>query len=219
MNAAIAMLAFLVSHVVIARSGLKPALVARLGERGYLVAYSLLSLALLAWVILAVLQAEPLVLWQLAPALTLPVALLGTLAAFVLLGAGSLSPNPLSVSFRKQGFEPDRPGLIGWLRHPIIWGLSLWGLAHLPANGDWPSLVLFAGSAVFGLIGTWTTERRIQKRLGLDTWQALTRGKGSLDRRAILGGMLGVATWALMLVLHPWLFRVDPWAQALAVFR
>lgn len=217
MMGVLAMALFVLSHVVIARSGIKPALVAHLGERGYLATYSLLSLALLAWVVLAVLQAEPVTLWSAAPAAT-PFALLVTLVAFVLLGAGAASPNPLSVSFRKQGFDPTRPGLVGWFRHPVIWGLSLWGVAHIPANGTWPSLALFAGSALFGLVGSWTTERRIRKQLGAAQWQQLTGGAGHLDQRALVGAALGLAAWAGMLLLHPFLFGRDPLGQVVALF-
>ncbi len=212
-----AMTLFVLSHVVIARSGIKPALIARLGERGYLMLYSLLSLLLLAWVVLAVLQSQPVTLW-IAPDAAYPFALLVSLAAFVLLGAGALTPNPLSVSFRKQGFDPTCPGLVGWLRHPVIWGLSLWGLAHVPANGTWPSLALFGGSALFGLVGTWTTERRIRKRLGAGQWQQLTSGRGHFDQRALVGGGLGLLAWAGLLLLHPVLFGRDPLGRVLALF-
>lgn len=212
-----ALAVFILSHVVIARSAIKPALTARLGERGYLAAYSLLSLVLLAWVVLAVLQAERVTLWIALDAAT-PFALLVTLAAFMLLGAGAVTPNPLSVSFRSAGFDPTRPGLVGWLRHPVIWGLSLWGVAHIPANGSWPSLALFAGTALFGLVGTWTTERRIRRRLGPAQWQQITAGRGHLERRAVVGAGLGLLAWATFLLLHPILFGRDPLGQVLAAF-
>lgn len=42
----------------------------------------------------------------------------------------------------------------GWLwtkiRHPMLYGFTLWALAHLLVNVDWPSIVLFGG------LGAWS---------------------------------------------------------------
>ncbi len=209
MEVAVAMGVFLLSHVAIARTRVKPFLVARLGARGYLTAYSILSVALLAWVIVALLQSPRLWLWP-SPAWAYPFALVVSAAAFVLVGIGAVVRNPLSVAFRSRGFDPARPGIVGWIRHPLIWGLGLWGLAHVPANGDWPSLLLFAGSALFALTGTRAVERRKKQRLGEAEWRRLTSGAGGFDRAALLGAGLGLALWAAALFLHPLLFGVDP---------
>ena len=127
-------------------------------------------------------------------------------------------PIPLSVAFRKAGFDPDRPGTIGWVRHPLIWGLTLWGLAHIPANGDWPSLVLFAGSAAFGALGVFAVERRLKRRLGDGEWRRLTAGRGHVDRSSLMGAARGLGLWLLLLALHPVLFNADPLAALLAQF-
>ena len=211
MEVAIAMGAFLLSHVAIARTGIKPFLVARLGTRGYLAAYSVLSVVLLAWIIAALLQSPRLWLWP-PPAWAYPFALVVSAAAFALIGIGAVVRNPLSVAFRAQGFDPERPGIVGWIRHPLIWGLGLWGLAHVPANGDWPSLLFFAGSALFALTGVRTLDRRMQRRLGEAEWRRLASGPGSLDGATLLGAALGLALWVLLLLLHPLLFGVDPLA-------
>ncbi|MDX5358840.1 MAG: NnrU family protein [Rhodobacterales bacterium] len=50
------------------------------------------------------------------------------------------------------------------LRHPMLWGVVLWMLAHLLVNGDAPSLVLFGGIGLWALVemvvinraGPWT---------------------------------------------------------------
>jgi len=217
MDVLIAMAAFVLSHVVIARTRLKPALIARFGEPAYLAAYSALSLALLAWVIWAVLTADRLPLWT-TPAWSYGFAAIVSLVAFVLIGIGMVVPNPLSVSFRKAGFDPDRSGVIGWVRHPLLWGLTLWAVSHIPANGDWPSLVLFAGAATFGLVGIFAVERRVKRQLGLEEWTRLTAGRGNVDRRAIAGAAVGVFLWLVFLVIHPTLFGADPLAVLRAQF-
>ncbi len=210
MEVAIAMAVFLLSHVAIARTRIRPVLIERLGRRGYLTAYSILSVALLAWVIVALLESPRVWLWP-TPSWAYPFALVVSAVAFVLIGIGAVVRNPLSVAFRTEGFDPERPGIVGWIRHPLIWGLGLWGFAHIPANGDWPSLLLFAGSALFALLGTRAVDRRKKRQLGVLEWSRLTSGAGTLDRPALLGAGLGLALWAVALALHPVLFGVDPW--------
>ncbi|MCY3876405.1 MAG: NnrU family protein [Rhodobacteraceae bacterium] len=217
MEVLVAMAVFVASHVVARRSGLRPALVRRLGEQAYLTIYSVVSLLLLTWVIWALLAADRIMLWS-APAWSYEFAAVATFAGFILIGIGSIVPNPNSVAFRKTGFDPDRPGVVGWVRHPLILGLALWGLAHVPANGDWPSVILFGGTALFGVIGVVSFERRLKREFGEDEWSRLTSGRGHLDRRAVFGAAFGVVLWVAFIVLHPVLFGVNPWAGLVTRF-
>ena len=211
MSVLIAMGVFVLSHVVIVRTGLRPALVDRWGERTYLLIYSAFSLVLMGWVIGSVMTADRTLLWA-TPVWSYWFAAITSAIGFALIGIGALVPNALSVSFVKAGFDPQRPGIVGWIRHPLIWGLTLWGVAHVPANGDWPSLVLFAGSAVFGLIGVVAIERRLKRRAGPERWSELTAGRGHVDQRSAIAAVLGLLLWVVSLMLHPTFFRVDPLA-------
>ncbi len=212
----LAFAAFIVSHVAIVRTRIRPWLIERIGKRNYLIAYSVLSLVLLGWVITALLTSPRVQLWS-TPAWAYPFAIVVSAIGFALIGAGSAIVNPLSVSFRREGFDPARPGLVGWIRHPLIWGFGLWGLAHIPANGDWPSLVLFGGTVVFALVGTRAVDRRMQKRLGEARWHTSTGSGGNLDGTAIAGAVAGVVAWVLALATHVELFGVNPWVAAHAV--
>ncbi|MEO0615815.1 MAG: NnrU family protein [Pseudomonadota bacterium] len=214
MTVAIAMLVFVASHIVIARTGLKTWLTAKLGHRGYLAGYSLLSVVLLGWVIAALLAAPRMMLWP-APAWSWGFAAIVSLLGFVLMGIGALTPNPLSVGFREAGFDPGRPGVVGWVRHPLLLGLTLWAIAHVPANGDWPSLALFGASALFGLLGMRRVSQRKRKQLGPERWASMTASHGHLDRRAVVGALAGSAFWTIALVAHSSLFGANP----LAVLR
>ena len=212
MEVAFALVVFVASHVLVARSDLKPWLQRLLGEKGYLAAYSLMPVLLLGWVIVALLGSPRVPVWP-APAWGHGFALVCTLGAFMLMGAGLATPNPLSVSFRKTGYDPSRPGLIGWVRHPILWGFGLWGLAHVPANGDWPSLGLFGGAILFAVLGARPVARRIRAKLGETAFDKLQPGPGHLTVQATLGTLAGALVWAGVLALHPWLFGVDPLAM------
>ncbi len=217
MEVLVAMAVFVSTHVVVGRSRIRPALVRRLGEQAYLTIYSVVSLLLLAWVIWALLAADRVMLWS-APAWSYDFATVVAFAGFILIGIGSVVPNPNSVAFCKTGFDPDRPGVVGWVRHPLILGLALWGLAHVPANGDWPSVILFGGTALFGVIGVVSFERRLKREIGEEEWSRQTSGRGHLDRRAVFGAAFGVVLWVAFIVLHPVLFGVNPWTGFVARF-
>lgn len=217
MNVVIAMGAFVLSHVLISRTVLRPWLIARMGQRQYLIAYSVLSCLLLAWVILALLGAERTVLWP-TPSWAYTFAAVISALAFMLIATGALSPNPFSVSLRSGGFNPQQPGIVGWTRHPLIWGLTLWGAAHVPANGEWPALLLFGGSAAFGLVGIALLERRAKRDVGPASWRDLTANQGHIDRNALLGILLGLTLWGASLLAHPVLFGAHPLALLRAVW-
>ena len=163
---------FLVAHVVPTRGALRAGLVARLGERGYLLAYSLVSIGLMVWVVLAARQAPDVDLWP-AHAWTTWLAILVMPLSLVLLVTGAISPNPLSVAFRRADYPPGRPGILAVTRHPILWGFALWSVVHLLANGDLVWVVLFAGLTLFALAGMVRMDRKKRDRLGLDAWRAL----------------------------------------------
>lgn len=212
---ALAFVVFLVSHSLPTRPPLRRRLVAALGERGFQTVYSLVSLALLAWLLVAAQRAPYVGLWP--PALwQWQVTLALMPVAFVLIVIGLAVPNPLSVSLRRA---PDRwapSGLLRVVRHPLLWGLALWGAVHALPNGDLTLVVLFGGLALFALAGIPLVERRRKRELGRERFAALARRRGPYRDGAtqLLAGVAGLALFALLLHLHPVLFGVDP----LAVF-
>jgi uncharacterized membrane protein len=217
---------FLVAHVIPALPAIRRSLQARLGAGGFLATYSVLSLFLFAWLIREALLAPYIPLWFAGPwghwvaALLLPLAL-------VLLGAGVLVPNPLSIAFVTRPFDPRSPGAVAITRHPILLGLGLWGVAHVPANGHLVGLLLFGTLGVFGFIGMAVTESRRRKVLGEDGWQVLAgptsmvpfgailrgRARWPTDRVTVVGALLGLlAAIFLLFYGHIWLFGRDPLA-------
>ncbi|MGJ3263243.1 MAG: NnrU family protein [Salinarimonas sp.] len=208
---AAALAVFLLAHSLPARLGLKDRLVARVGRRAYLVGYSLVSLALLAWLIDAARRAPVVPLWDPAPWQAW-IPLVAMPVAFVLLVAGLAQPNPLSITLRAGG----KPGaVVAVTRHPVLWGFLVWALAHVPPNGDVVSLVLFGGMAAFAVAGFPILDRRARRHLGDGRWRALA-GRGG--PRTEWGG-LAIAALA-GLVLYAWfllqgharLIGVDPLA-------
>ncbi len=164
---------FIVSHGVPAWPPVRGRLVAVLGERLYLILYGLASLALLAWLIVAAGRAPHMPVWSSAPwqfwapVLVMPLAC--ALAAF-----GVAAPNPLSFGSRNSSaFDPEKPGIAGIVRHPLLWAIALWAGAHMVPNGDLAHVVLFGGFAVFALTGMAAIDRRRRRSLGSDEWARL----------------------------------------------
>lgn len=217
---------FLIAHVIPAMPASRRRLQARLGEGAFIAAYSVLSTLLFAWLIREALLAPYVPLWF-AGTWGYWVALIFMPLAALLFGAAVLAPNPFSISFVTRAYDPGVPGAVAISRHPILWGLGLWGLAHLPANGHVVGLALFGTLGVFALIGMALVEGRRRAVLGEEQWVALTAGTSFLpfvalltgrarwprDPVTLLGGAVGLLAAVLLLAGgHLWLFQRDPLA-------
>ena len=215
---------FLIAHIIPAMPAIRRPLQARLGEGRFIGAYSVLSLLLFAWLIREALNAPFIPLWFAGPWSFWLAILLVPLALF-LLGTGALAPNPLSIAFVTRAYDPAAPGAAALTRHPILWGLGLWGLAHVPANGHLVGLMMFGGLGLFALIGMTVVVSRRRATLGEDAWQALARGTSFVpfvavllgrarwprDPASLIGGALGLLVAVLLLAGgHLWAFGRDP---------
>lgn len=221
MNFALAMAVFVGSHALTARPGLKAPLVALLGRAGFGLAYSVLSLALLTWVIVAAGRAPFVPLWAPAPwQAWLALALM--LAACQLVAHAVVGVNPFSFGSRAAPFDPERPGIAGVTRHPVLWALALWALAHLLANGDLAHLLLFAPMVLFALAGMPAIDRRKQRQMAdwprlarntsLVPFAALAHQRRPLAAPAMGPTLAGLAAWVALILLHPPVIGVDPLA-------
>ncbi|MEE4188752.1 MAG: NnrU family protein, partial [Roseobacter sp.] len=132
----IALFAFLASHSVPVRPHIRGALVRMLGQTGFTIGYSVLSLAALAWVIGAAGRAPFVPLWPWAPWQNYLV--LGAMSVVCLLLALSIGrPNPFSFGgARNETFDAKRPGVVRISRHPLLLALGLWTFGHMVPNGD-----------------------------------------------------------------------------------
>ncbi len=207
---------FVIAHLVPAAPGVRARLVAILGERGYLAAYSVLSLALLFLVAIAAIRAPAIMLWP-SPAWTHVIPLAATPFAFMLIGAGLAAPNPLSVSLSTAPFNPRSPGVVGFLRHPVLWGFGLWSAAHIPPNGVLGQTLFFAAMTVFAVAGGRRLDAKRRRSLGADPWTALDRARrrssphSLLEKRTLIGASIGMVLFAGFLASwHKALFGVDP---------
>jgi len=134
------------------------------------------------------------------------------LPACWLLTGGLASPNPLSVSLSRARFDPRYPGIVGLVRHPVMWGFALWALVHTVANGDLVSLILFGGFLVFSLAGMKLLDRRRKRQLGAE-WERLQHGgRGWTVSQLLITFGGGTLLYVVLLALHPVLIGPDPGA-------
>ena len=166
---ALATLAFVGTHLLMSHP-LRPALVSRLGETGFLGAYSLVSLATLGWMVFAYragTDADP--LW-LAPLAWWPFASAIMLVASILL-VGSLVRNP---AFPHPGAAsreiPPPRGVFAITRHPMNWSFMLWALVHLSLSGSLRNVIVAGGILILAFVGSLGQDRKKARLLG-ESWR------------------------------------------------
>lgn len=208
---------FLVSHRLPAHPHVRRMLTDRLGTRGFLLAYSALSILLLGWVFVAAGRAPYIPLWETGPLLA-HLALVAMVGAFLLACLSLGRPNPFSFGgARNDRFDPAQPGLVRLTRHPLLAALALWSGAHLLANGDGVHVLLFGSFLLFSMAGRRVLDRRCRQRMGA-TWQVLADAVAAAPLSAtlfplgptVLRTILAFVLLGLVLLLHPLLFGVDP---------
>jgi len=152
-------LGFAATHIGLSTAGVRPRLVARLGEGPFIGLYSLISFLFfvpLVWVYFAHKHAGPM-LWSVTPTTPLRWTIYVAMGlALVLAVAGLARPSPASIL---PGSTTPR-GIQRITRHPLFMGLGLFGLVHLIPNGSAADVVFFGGFPVFALVGSWHQDRR-----------------------------------------------------------
>jgi len=203
---------FFASHAIPVRPAVKARITALIGPRGFTLAYSALSVAVLAWLIVAAGRAPYVELWPRAAWQSwVPFVVNAFAAVIVALAIGR--PNPLSFGgTRNAEFAPDHAGIVGWVRHPLLVAIALWAGAHLVPNGDLAHVVLFGTFLGFALLGMRMIDRRKRRQIGADwarlahTARRLEITPGGLARVAI-----GLGLWGVVLWLHTPVIGLSPW--------
>ncbi len=143
----VAIVVFLGIHLVPTQRGLRDRLVGRLGETGYRIAFSLLSIASFVLLVWAFSKAPVIQVWS-PPTWTRWVAIVLMLPAFIFMVAAYV------------------PGKIKEkLKHPFLVAIKTWALAHLIANGDLASMFLFASFLAYAAYDRITLKHRTATRL------------------------------------------------------
>ena len=185
---AIAAFAFVGSHFYLSSGSLRARLVDRVGERGFLGIYSIVSLSLLIWTIAAYAGSLYLEIWS-PPGLFAILPLIVMPAALYLVIAGNSQPNPTAV-----GAKPDldrarpAPGVFAITRHPVMWGIGSFALSHLAVNGDLASILLFGSIAFLALYGTRVIDAKKRRAWPAGQWERFAAATSNLPFAALAAG-------------------------------
>jgi len=165
---------FFAVHLIPPVFGLRDPIVSRIGEGSYKGAYALLSLAGMAMVVTGLMGVEFISFYE-PPAWGRHVTMLLMLLALIIYAAFKLPSNLRRIT-----------------PHPMLWGVTLWATAHLLANGDVASVVLFSSFLAYALI-----------TIGLAWFRGVRPAKNSQPwwRDALLAG-LAVVLYVLLIRFH-----------------
>ena len=173
-------------HFVVA-GPLRSPLVAKLGERYFFGVFSLLSIAGLAWFVVAYRMAPFVPLWPTIPALGWLVFVLVFLG-FLLTVVGTGRMNPTDTHAPRM-IDSKLPvyGIMRVTRHPRLCGISLWAIAHLLVNGQVAAVLMFGALLVTAVNGMVSIDRKRRRRLGA-VWDEFEKQTSRLPFAAILAG-------------------------------
>ncbi len=157
--------------------GLRAGLIARLGENPYKGLFALSILVALGLIVVGWRSTVPEIVY-LPPAWGRGASLPLMATAIFLMGAA------------------QRPSRIKqFLRHPMLTGLIAWSAAHLLANGELRSLLLFAGLGIWALLEILLINRRDA------SW---TKPDSPPLARDLIGAVIALLVTAVLIYLHPY---------------
>jgi len=218
----LAVAVFVGGHFILSSVPVREGLIKAIGVNGFRLLYSALAFAGLGWTIIAY-RASPFhALWPDSPALRhLPFLVMPFACIFIVAG---LTTQSVTMVAGERYLDGPRPllGIITVTRHPALWGIGLWAVAHLLANGDEASLILFGGMAILAFGGMAHIDFRRRASLG-SAWGpvALTtsvipflaaiQGRTRVDWAGIGLGRVagGIGLYIALILTHGWAIGVD----------
>ncbi|MGV1870028.1 NnrU family protein [Agrobacterium rosae] len=167
-------------------------MISRMGEGPWKGVYSLVSVIAIAFVAYAFDQARQVtgILYS-PPIWTSHIALTLMLIAMICLVASLVPAGHIATK----------------TKHPLILAVKIWALAHLLANGETSSVLLFVSVLAWGVV------MRISLKRRQIAGEVVTRPFVSA-RYDIVAFVLGIVLWAAFIwKLHEWLIGVQPLAM------
>jgi uncharacterized membrane protein len=205
---------FVVSHELLSHP-LRALLVARLGEKGFAILYSLVALASFGSAVQLWRQIPKEKLWDTPAGAYLPVLIAMLIACMLFVGSVS-APNPAMM----PGVKGDPKGMQRITRHPMMWSFAIWAGVHILMTADPRTIVLAGGVGTLALVGSALQDgkKRSQNpsyaahmaRTSHVPFLAIVTGRQPLS--ALWPGLVpvvgGLALWGLILWAHPMLIGV-----------
>src|SRR5262249_12196082 len=186
----VAIAVFFGIHLVPTMTALRDRLIGRLGETGYRAVFALLSTAGLILLIYTFAKAPVVTVWS-PPAWTRWVAVVLMLPAFIFLVAA---------------YVPGR--IKERLKHPFLVAIKTWALAHLIANGDLASMILFGSFLAYAVYD------RISLKAGRKPTSLIAAQGPARPTNDVVAVALGIVLYlATLFWLHQLVIGVSPIPQ------
>ena len=207
----VAAAAFVGTHFLLSHP-LRRAIVARIGEAGFLGVYSLVAFVTIGWLAMAY-RAAPMtpMLWAVGDGLWAVVTVVMLVASLLLMG--SLIGNPALPDPTGSATMPtEARGVFAITRHPMLWSFTLWGACHIAIYPVAANIVVALAIIVLSLAGAVMQDRK-KEALMPERWRAweartsywpfaaMAAGRpriGSIRLHTLAGGVVVwlAATWA-----------------------
>lgn len=187
------LLFFFVTHSLrFIAPGWRDGMIARFGDNTWKIVYSLVSILAILLVAYSFDQARQVTgMLYYPPVWMSHIALTLMLFAMICLAAACLPAGHI----------------VAKTKHPLILAVKIWATAHLLANGETSSVILFASFLAWGVVMRILLKRRA--RAG----EVVSRSFVSA-RYDIAAVVLGIVLWAALIwKLHEWLIGVQPIAM------
>ncbi len=221
---------FFAIHLFVAGTTLRDTIIARIGVRAYLGVFSLISIGGIVWLVRAYNRSgDTTMLWTVSEGFMQSGPVVMGLA-FILVVMGLMTPNPTTAQMEGLLEKGDAAkGIVAITRHPFLWGVFLWGLFHMIANGDAASLIFFGTFTLLAILGTYSIDAK-RKRLYGDAWEGFAKKTSNVPFVAIAQGrnkilyrdvglmrpMSGLIAYFFFVYFHLRLFGVSPLPNYLA---
>lgn len=219
---ALAALAFAAIHLLVSGTRVRDVLVARLGDKAFRGLFSLASAVLLGWLIwsytlVRVPALTPLIDWRWLAAVLM-------LVAFTFIVLGLTTPGPTLVGAEKLlARNVEARGIHRITRHPMMWGLALWGAVHAAYNFEDANLLFFGTFTVVAAAGTFSIDAKRARAFG-EAWSRYAAQTSNIPFAAIVQGRnrlavgelgwvklaVALGAWAAFALLHARFFGLPP---------
>lgn len=217
LSLAVASGALIITHFLLSHP-LRAATVAKLGDNGFRIFYSIVAFIFSAWMIWAYIEIGPGAppLWNGSGLVLQLIASVLTLLASILL-VGSFIGNPAlpipdteARGYAAQGIH----GIFYVTRHPMLWSFALWGAAHILVSPT-PRQIIFSGVFIgLSLFGAHMQDRKKAMLMGdaWKSWQAQTSywpKLGGLAKAGTTPWIGGIILWLVATWAHKWGIGID----------
>lgn len=208
----LAAVSFVGSHFLLSHP-LRGPLVRAVGEKAFLLLYSIVAFATLGWMIWAARAVPPETpYWVAGSVWTLIAGLLVWLASILLVGSFVGNPAFPDPTGRTPTIRQPH-GVFRITRHPMMWAFGLWAIAHAIVNATPAGLVISEAIGILAVVGAAFQDRKKQQLMG-SAWRDWERQTSFLP----FGKGFALPGW-FAFVAGTVLFLAATWAHGALGYR